>query len=294
MTWMRRVRGLLRRDELEREFEEELEFHVAMREQRNAEQGMPDAEARRWARVRFGNPALWRERLREVDLMLWPQSVLQDVRFGARVLLRNAGFTAAAIVALALGIGLNTTIFTAYKVLLLRGFDARDPRSMVSIVTIREQGRIDRHFSYPDYLAYRDQLHSFSGLAAVSNEYEQLILTGAGGAERQRSAATPSLFQRWGMLPSSPARSSAELASVSMVSENYFSVLGVAALRGRTFEPEDTARLAASPAVLISENYWQRRFAGSTKAGELREQIRAFTAAACPAAQAVPAGQEDR
>ncbi len=262
MNWMRRVRGLLRRDELEREFEEEIEFHVAMREQRNAEQGMPDAEARRRARVRFGNPALWRERLREVDLMLWPESVLQDVRFGARMLLRNAGFTAAAILALALGIGLNTTIFTAYKVLLLRGFDARDPRSMVSIVTIREPGKIDRHFSYPDYLAYRDQLHSFSGLAAVSNEYEQLILTGAGGVERQRSGATTSLFQRWGMLPSSPTRSSAELASVSMVSENYFSVLGVAALRGRTFEPEDTARLAASPAVVISENYWQRRFDG--------------------------------
>jgi hypothetical protein len=94
MRWLRRLVAIFRRRDLDREHEEELGFHLAMREQLNVEQGMTDADAHRAARVRFGNPTLWRERMKEIDLLLFPQTVLQDIRFGIRMLLRNGGFTA--------------------------------------------------------------------------------------------------------------------------------------------------------------------------------------------------------
>ena len=72
---------------------------------------MPRAKAHRDARRRYGNPALWRERMREIDLMILPQTILQDLRYGARTLFRNAGSTIAAVLALAIGIGVNTAAF---------------------------------------------------------------------------------------------------------------------------------------------------------------------------------------
>lgn len=86
MAWYSRMRALLGREKLAREVDEELEFHLAMREQWNVEQGVPPKEAHREARVRFGNPNVWRERVSEIDLMTFPQTVWQDLRYGARML----------------------------------------------------------------------------------------------------------------------------------------------------------------------------------------------------------------
>ncbi len=189
-------------------------------------------------------------------------SMLQDLRYGARMLFRNASFTVVAVLALALGIGLNTAVFTAYKALFGRGIDARDAYSMVNLAMVRESGTVDADFSYPDYEEYRDHLRSFSGLVAVAQQFDPLILTGAGGDESQRQASGSSWFERWGLLPPFESHTRAELATASIVSENFFSVLGVAAIRGRVFSSQDKMELAKSPAVLISENYWQARFAG--------------------------------
>jgi putative ABC transport system permease protein len=186
------------------------------------------------------------------------ETVLQDLRYGARTLLRNAGFTAVSIFALALGIGVNTAVFTAYRAFVVRPLDARDPGTMVNVALRLQSGVINARLSYPDYEAYRDHLRSFSGVIAFS--IEQLRLTGAEGLGSQRSAEAGSLMGRLGLLR--PSANNAEFASTFMVSENYFSVLGVAALGGRTFESIGLPALAASPAVLISENYWQRRFGG--------------------------------
>ncbi len=264
MAWISRIRALFAREKLAREQEEELEFHLSMREQWNVEQGMTQAEARRDARRRFGNPSLWRERMSEIDLMILPQTVLQDLRYGARILRSNIGFTIAAVLALAIGIGANTAAFTAYKAFFKRSLDAREPERMVNLTLMLHAGSGDQAvnplalFSIPDYEAYREQVHSFDGLIASTNP-QYLRLTGAGGIAGQSSSSIGSLAGRLGLLPNG---NKTETASTFLVSENYFSVLGVGALRGRTFAAGDSRTLSASPPALISENYWQKRFGG--------------------------------
>jgi predicted permease len=193
--------------------------------------------------------------------MILTETVLQDLRYGARMLSRSVGFTAAAVFALALGIGVNATVFTAYKAGFARPLDARNPGEMVNLALVRPSGAADFNFSYPDYQAYRDSAQSFAGLIAFRPE--RMALSDAGGIMSQRTAAARSAMGRLGLLP--PGTSSAEFASVYAVSENYFKVLGVAALRGRTFDVISNPDLEASPAVLISENYWRKRFAGDAK-----------------------------
>jgi predicted permease len=190
--------------------------------------------------------------------MILAETLLQDVRYGARTLRRNLAFTAVSVLALALGIGVNTGTFTAYKALVGRRLDARDPSRMVNLTLVLQAGANSFSFSYPDYEEYRDHTHTCSGLIAVS--IDQLTLTDAGGILSQRTAAAGSLLGRLRLLP--PSTGNAEFASTFIVSENYFSVLGVAPLRGRSFESIALRELAASPAVLMSENYWQKRFSG--------------------------------
>jgi macrolide transport system ATP-binding/permease protein len=264
MARLSRLRALFGKERLAREHQDELQFHLSMREQLNRELGMAPDAARRDARRRFGNPSLWRERMREIDLTMLPGTVLQDLRYGARMLWRNLGFTLAAVLALGIGIGANTATFTAYKAFFKRSLDARDAGQMVNLALMLHSGSSEQSsdpvawFSIPDYETYRDHVHSFSGLIAASIP-QNLTLTGAGGIAGRRNAANGSLVGRLGLLPSV---NTMETASTFLVSENYFSVLGVGAVRGRTFASEDSSKMASSPAGLISENYWQKRFGG--------------------------------
>ena len=187
------------------------------------------------------------------------ETTLQDLRYGARLLYRNPRFTAVAVFALALGIGVNTAVLTAYKSMVARPLDARDSGQMVNLALVRDSGATDFTFSNPDYEAYRNSLRSFRGLIAFSPEH--MRLSDAGGIVSQRASAADSGMGKLGLLSS--GTSNAEFAFVFAVSENYFKVLGVAALTGRTFDSIGTRELAASPSVLISENYWRKRFAGN-------------------------------
>jgi hypothetical protein len=95
MAWISRIRALFGREKLTREQDEELAFHLSMREQLNVEQGMTPAEARRDARRRFGNPSLWQERMSEIDLMILTQTVVLDLRYGARMFCAHAKWASA-------------------------------------------------------------------------------------------------------------------------------------------------------------------------------------------------------
>jgi putative ABC transport system permease protein len=179
---------------------------------------------------------------------------MQNLRYGARMLCRNVGFTIAAVLALAIGIGVNTAAFTAYKAFFKRSLDARESGRMVNLALMlysgssNDAGNSLAGSSVPDYEAYRDHIHSFSGLIAASNP-QYLTLTGAGGIVTRQSVSSGSLVGRLGLLPSSE---NAETASTFLVSENYFSVLGVGVLRGRTFATEDS-----SEGVLFAHSRWK-------------------------------------
>jgi predicted permease len=262
MSWRRefsKIQNLFRRYKPIDDVDEEIRAHLKMEEQANRESGMSPEDAYYAARQRFGNITIAQETSREMWGWNSVEVLFQDLRYGLRQLRRNPGFAAAAVFALTFGIGVNTAVFTAYKAMVGRPLDARDPGEMVNIALIRDDmGNSSFNFSYPDYEAYRDSVHSFTGLIAFG--LERMRFSSTGGIVGQRSAAADSGPGLLG-LPSSPV-SNAEFASVYAVSENYFKVLGVAALRGRTFDSIGIPELVASPSILISENYWQRRFAG--------------------------------
>jgi MacB-like periplasmic core domain len=259
MGWIRRAAALFQRNKMSQDHRDELEFHLAMREQLNQVQGMSAEEARRNARHRFGNPVSLRERMLETDLFTLPGSICQDIRYGSRMLLKHKGFTLIAVMALALGIGVNTVTFTAYKAIVERTLDARDPGRMVNLSLVRASGDADPMFSYMEYLAYRDHTQSFDGVIAAAGEV--MTLSGAGGAAVQSHSVFGSIAGAFGFIVPSMSTTNAEIVRTEVVSENYFSVLGVSAARGRLFDPRQSAELSSSPAVLISENYWKRRFA---------------------------------
>src|SRR5215510_2268239 len=159
----------------------------------------------------------------------------QDLRFGGRMLLKKPGFTLIAVVTLALGIGANTAIFTWLKAIILQplpGVAASDRLVMLHSVAQRAGNQVIV-VSYPDYKDYRDRNEVFSGLAAFNADAFNLMDIG-GQPERV-----------WG----------------SLVSGNFFEVLGVRAALGRTFAPDEDRTPGTHPVVVISHRLWQRRFA---------------------------------
>jgi predicted permease len=239
------------------ELEKEIQHHLRMAEADRMERGASPGEARAGARREFGNAGLVKETARDVWGWRWLTDLMQDLRYGARTLRKSPGFTLTAILTLGLGIGVSDVAFTAYKAFFERTIDAREPTNMASLAMVLHSGATDPYFSYPDYEAYRDHLQSFSGLLAEGRS-DPLSVSGAGAIVRQSSAANGSLAEKLGLIPFSTSHK--ELATAMMVSENYFSVLGVAPRYGRAFG--DAGEPTAAATVLISENYWERRFGG--------------------------------
>ena len=158
------------------------------------------------------------------------QTFWQDIRYAVRILTTNAVFSTLAVVTLALGIGANTAIFSLVNAVLLRPLPGvEDADRLLSFERI-QTGRKYYNFSYPDYLDYRDQNRSFSGLAA--HVATPLSLAGA-TTERLRGA---------------------------VVTGNYFSVLGVKAATGRLLQPGDDVTVGAHPLAVVSYGFWQRTF----------------------------------
>src|SRR5438034_4272007 len=182
--------------------------------------------------------------------------MLNDLRYAIRMLTKNAGFSIVAVVTLALGIGANTAIFTAFNAVALRPIQATKPERLVNIDVSTPQDRYGgRAFSYPNYVHYRDHNSVFSGLIAWSGT--GLTLNAAPGVSNI-GAAGGGISAIAGIRFFQQMAGSAELIRAALVSENYFSELGINPAMGRTFIPEEAR--AAYPVVMLSYNFWERRF----------------------------------
>src|SRR5262247_644825 len=219
---------------MEEELEKELRVHLDQHTADLIAQGLDPLEARRRARLALGGPEQVKERCRDARGTRWLEDLLQDLRYGMRMLMKNPGFTMIAAVTLALGIGANTTIFSFINGLALRPIvGVKEPERLVAVYTSdRSSGQHYSDSSYPDYVDFRDQADAFSGLAAHSGT--TLTLTGADEAERLRGA---------------------------YVTGNYFDTLSVDARAGRMLRADDAAP-GATPVAVISHGLWQRRFGG--------------------------------
>ena len=160
------------------------------------------------------------------------ENLIKDVRYGVRMLMKNPGVTLVAVITLALGIGANTAIFSGVSAFLMKPLSVPNPGSLIRPMEIAEDRGVTDDFSYPDFADYRDQSTSYTGLSA-----EDMIQV-AIDAENQNDVI-------WGQV----------------VSANYFDILEVKPILGRTFLPEEDKNVGANAVVVLSHSFWQRRLA---------------------------------
>ena len=196
---------------------------------------MSPQQAREAARRAFGSVDRAKELSRDEGSLVWLEQAWQDVRHAFRSLLHSPGFTFVAVITLALGIGVNVTLFTAYNAVVLKPLPVADPKQVVRLERWFEKGYlgdVQYAFSVPEYIYCRDHNDVFSGLVAASWPVPILADIQGGNVERLHG---------------------------ELVSTNYFTDLGVVAQIGRTFVQED------DPVVVLSDSFWQRRFSGDSR-----------------------------
>jgi hypothetical protein len=222
-----RIATLFRRSRLAAEIEEELRSHIQHRAEHLERSGAPRAEAERRARIEFGGHVRFKEECREAAGGMFLDSLLQDSRFGFRMLRKSPGFTAVAILTLALGIGANALVFGVMNALLLRPLDVPQAETLWGTAY-----GVDTGFqSYPNYRDLRDRNRSFDDLAAFKFAFVGLD-TGK-----------------------DPSR-----ATGFATSANYFDVLRIQPYVGRFFHRSDEHGPNSAPYLVLSHAYWHSRF----------------------------------
>ena len=207
---------------------EEIRAHLALEADDLVAEGLPEQQARAAARREFGSVALTSQRLYEKGRVLWLEDLVRDLRHSIALYRRAPGFTIAVVVTLALGIGLNTAIFSFVNALLLKPLPVPNSERLVTVHTSDFSGPAHGSTGYPDYVDFRDHGRDvFPGLAAYTMELMNL----------------------------SDGRASDRVQG-HLVTQNYFSVVGVDVARGRVFGPDD------EDVVVVSHGLWQRMLGG--------------------------------
>ena len=227
------MRFLFSRQRRQAELNEEVQSHLEMAVRDRMDRGEGAAQARAAAQREFGNAAMVREATHDQWGWAWLENLFQDVHFGARMLRKSPGFTAVAVLTLALGIGANTALFSVVNGVLLNPLPYPHPDQVV-IASNTSSTLPETWISYPDFLDWVRDNHSFSSLAA----YESLVsfnLLGQGEPER---------------------------VSVTEVSSAFFPTLGVTPVLGRNLSSAED-QLNGPPAVMLSGGFWKTKFGGS-------------------------------
>jgi hypothetical protein len=229
MSWLRR---LWLRKKMEEELEKELRFHLDHHTADLIAQGHAPEEARRRARLALGGPDQVKEQCRDTRGTRWLEDLLQDLRYGARMLLKNPGFTLIAVITLAAGIAANTTIFSIADALILRPFNFPHQERLVMVW---ERGFLAGGFDHGsvapgNFNDWREQNRSFEQLIAISGRAFDLT-----------DGHQPEQFGGHG------------------VSAGFFHALGVKAALGRTFLPGEDEP-GRDQVVVLKHSLWKRRF----------------------------------
>ena len=224
-----------RRSHKEDDLKNEIESHLQLAVDDHANLGESPEEARHAARREFGNVDVVREVTRDQWGRRWLDGLLQDIRYGTRILHRSPGLTAVAVLTVALGIGANTTIFSLVYGLLLRPLPYLHPGRIVMVWEKRaRENNLTNVVSPADYLDWKGQNRSFEHMAEFSFAPADLL----GGSEPERVAG-------------------------ASVGAEFFKVLGVRPALGRFFEPEED-KPGHNATVVLSYGLWQRRFGGDS------------------------------
>jgi putative ABC transport system permease protein len=228
---LHRFRSLFRRKSVETELDDELRFHFERHVQKYERSGLTRDDALRRARLEFGGLDQVKEECREARGVHFMEELIQDVRYGLRMLRKSPGFTAVALLTLALGIGANTAIFSVVYGILLRPLPYQDSaRLLVLNETTPKVGMVS--VSYPDFLDWRAQSQAFSQMAAVGE-----VTFNLAGVNQP------------------------ENISGEAVSSNFFSILGMHPLLGRDLDPSEE-KIGTAPVVLLSYQLWQSHLGG--------------------------------
>jgi predicted permease len=232
-TWSK-LKSFISRNRLERDMAAELQAHIDMQAAANQAAGMSSQEAYYAARRQFGHLDGVKETVRDQRNWSWLESWLKDFRFAFRSLRKAPGFTAVALLTLALGIGVNTAVFSIVNNLFFQPLPVRDPENLVVVAAKTQVSSLLRGYEYPNYLDLRAQVGAFSDLMAYSTAPIDLA---APGVEPERTYA-------------------------AVVTGNFFSFFGVQPARGRFFLPGEGVKIGADPILVLSYAYWQQHFVG--------------------------------
>src|SRR5215212_7757506 len=225
-----RLRSIFRGRRVERELDEELQFHLEHKIEEGIARGLPPDEARYRALRAMNGLEQRKEEMRDMRRVHWLTDFVDDVRYAIRSLRRASGLTALVVITLALGIGMTSTPFSMVDALIFRPYPVPQPGDVVTLVSTSRDNSFD-YFSYREYLDIRARTNSYDGVIANAP-------TGSVGFSAE-PGATPRI--KGGM----------------MVSGNYFRVLGVEPLLGRGFREDEDEVPGRDAVVVLGPTFWK-------------------------------------
>jgi predicted permease len=231
--------------QVEQDLNEEVDAYLEILTERHMARGLSREQARRTARIEFEGPEQVKEKVREIRVGAALETTLRDIAYAWRVLGRSPAFTAVVVLTLALGIGANTAIFTLINAVMLRMLPVQHPEQLVFLTDPTESGAstettergLRERMSYPEFEELRRHNTVFSGMVAAQNEASDLDVFPDSGSQSVKAHA-------------------------QLVSGDFFHLLGIEPVLGRTFTAEEDSVPGANPLAVISHAFWQREFAG--------------------------------